>query len=194
MNVLFLNGSPRKNGFTVQLMKYIQEGIGANHSVTWVHACDLDIKPCQSCWRCRPEGECKLPPDEGHAVWHSLRSSDALVIGSPTYFGNISGALKTLIDRSLTAFEAIAASGTEMPVPAHIGQKALMVTACNVPYPISQQPNHAAGALQAMETILKAGGYTITGEIVVDGAAAKKELSTEQQAAAINLGRLLVQA
>lgn len=193
MNILFLNGSPRKNGYTVQIMKYIQEEVNSTHSVEWVHAYDLQIKPCQCCLRCRPDNECKLPKDDGHSVWHKIRESDALIIGSPTYFGNVSGPLKTLIDRNLTAFESIAANGLEMPVPSHTGQKAIMVTSCNAPFPISQLPNQSKGTLQAMETALKAGGYEILGSIVFDGAAAKKKISLEIQEAARQLARILGQ-
>lgn len=193
MNILLLNGSPRKDGYTVQIMKHIAAGAGPNHSVEWVHAYDLAMKPCQACLRCRPNGECSLPEDDGHTVWRKIRSSDALVIGSPTYFGNISGPLKALIDRSLTAFETLAASGLEMPVPTHSGQKAAMVTACNAPYPVSQLPNQSKGALQAMETALKAGGYDIIGSLVFDGAAANNHLPADILQTAKRLGELLVQ-
>lgn len=194
MNILFINGSPRKNGYTVQLMKYIQAGVGSGHSVKWLHAYDLEIKPCQSCLQCRPDNECKLPTDDGHSVWHKIRWSDALIIGSPTYFGNISGPLKTLVDRSLTAFETIAANGLEMPVPFHTGQKAIMVTACNAPFPVSQLPNQSKGTLQAMETVLRGGGYEIIGSMVFDGAAAKKQISLELQQEAERLGQILGQS
>jgi hypothetical protein len=86
------------------------------------------------------------------------------------------GPLRTLIDRSLTALEEIAASGLEMPIPLHKGKKAAMVTACNTPEPICDLPNQGAGALAAIETTLKAGGYDIVGSIIVSGAAALDDL------------------
>ena len=166
MKIVFVNGSPRKDGYTARLMECIEEGIDKNHAVEWIHTYDLNMKPCQACLGCRPNQECLLP-------------ADALVIGSPTYFGNISGPLKTLIDRSLTAFEEIAASGLEMPIPLHRGKKALMVTACNIPAPFSQQLSQSAGTLLAIKTVLDAGGYEIIGRIVLDGAAARKGISQE---------------
>jgi len=108
-----------------------------------------------------------------------IYNSDALVMGSPTYFGNITGPLKTLIDRSLTAFEEIAASGLEIPVPIHQGQKAAIITACNITAPMSALPTQGAGALAAMETVINAGGYDLAGSIMVDGAAALTELSSD---------------
>jgi len=113
MIILFLNESPRKNGYTVGVMKCIEKGIDSQHSVEWIHAYNLDMKPCLSCLQCRPNRKCILSKDHGHNVWHKIRSADAIVIGSPTYLGNISVPLKILIDRNLTAFEEIAASGLD---------------------------------------------------------------------------------
>lgn len=192
MKILFLNGSPRKNGYTARAMKCIQEGIGPEHSIEWVNVYDLTIKPCQSCLQCRPNRGCVLPEDDGHGIFSMIRSADALVIGSPTYFGNMSGTLKVLVDRSLTAFEAIAASGLEMPIPLHQGKKAAMVTACNIPYPMSELPNQAKGTLSAMETVLKAGGYAIAGSIIIDAAASKKDIPPEIRSEGAKLGSKLI--
>ncbi|MDR3594040.1 flavodoxin family protein [Clostridium sp.] len=188
MKILFLNGSPRKNGYTVGVMKCIEKEIDSKHTVEWINSYDLSIKPCLSCLQCRPNKNCILPKDDGHNVWNKIRSADAIVIGSPTYFGNISGSLKILIDRNLTAFEEIAASGLEMPIPLHKGKKAIMVTACNAPFPISQLPTQSKGALQAIEIVLKAGGYNILGSITLDGAASKNKIPSEIQEQAKTLG------
>lgn len=194
MKIVFINGSPRKNGYTVQLMKLIEATLSHGHDVQWLHADELKMKSCQSCLRCRPDGICKLPKDDGHIAWQKIREAQALVMGSPTYFGNVSGPLKTLIDRSLTAFETISASGTEMPQPLHRGQKAIMVTACNAPQPFCRMPNQSAGTLQAMETVLNAGGYQILGSLVFDGAAAKGVIEGEVKREAQRLGALLGEA
>lgn len=188
MKILFLNGSPRKNGYTVNVMKNIEKGINPIHAVEWMHAYDLNIKPCMSCLQCRPNKECILPKDDGHDVWHKIHSADALIIGSPTYFGNISGPLKILIDRNLTAFEKMPASGLEIPTPLHKGKKAAMVTTCNAPSPISQLPTQSKGALHAMEAALKAGGYNIIESITLDGTASRHEISLEIQKQAQRLG------
>jgi multimeric flavodoxin WrbA len=192
MNILFLNGSPRKNGYTFQLMKCIEQGIGSEHKIHWLHTNDLHMVPCQGCCKCRPSGECIHPEDDGHRAARLIRSADALVIGSPTYFGNITGPLKTLIDRSLTAFEDIAASGLEIPIPRHKGKNAAMVTACNTSDPISKLPSQSAGTLLAMETILNAGGYNIIGSIVLDGAAARTDIPSSVQEDAKRIGMMLL--
>jgi len=169
-------------------MKCIEKGIDPKHTIKWINVYDLNVSPCLSCFKCRPNNECVLPEDDGHRVSKLIRSSDALIIGSPTYFGNISGSLKALIDRCVTGFEEIAASGLEMPIPLHKGKKAAMVTACNSPAPISNLLNQSKGTLRAIETILKAGAYDIAGSIVLDGAASKLEIPIEIQEKARKLG------
>ncbi|MDO9492109.1 flavodoxin family protein [Acetobacterium sp.] len=171
MNILFLNASPRLNGYTAGTMKCIKNALDSEHIVQWININNLNVKPCQGCLQCRPDKSCILPQDDGHRIAKLIRYADALVIGSPTYFGNVTGPFRTLIDRSLTALEEISSSGLEMPRPLHIGQRAAIVTACNSPSPLSELPNQAAGALSAMQTTLDAGGYDIVGSIIVDAAA-----------------------
>lgn len=190
MNILILNASPRKNGYTAQVLREIQKSIDPQHLCEWVDINNINIKPCQGCLSCRPCNECVLPEDDGHRIARLIKHSDALVIGSPTYFSNITGPLRTLIDRSLTAFEEIAASGLEIPVPLHKGKKAAIVTACNMPAPGSRLPGqHGAGALSAMEVTVKAGGYDLVGQILVDGAAMRNGLSDDIKAEARTIAK-----
>lgn len=192
MNILFLNASPRKNGYTVQTLEEIRTSIDSQHECKWVDVNSLNIKPCQGCLKCRPNEECVMAEDDGHHVACLIKKADALVLGSPTYFGNITGPLRTLIDRSLTAFEEIAASGLEIPTPLHNGKKAAIVTACNMPHPGSELPNQGAGALFAMETIVKAGGYDLVGKIMIDGAASRNGLSEQMKIVAQEIADKLV--
>lgn len=172
MKLLFLNASPRLHGYTAATMHLIADHISSEHTINWIDINALCIKPCISCLKCRPGSPCLLPPDDAHKIAKMIRDADALVIGSPTYFGNITGPLKTLIDRCLTAFEEIVANGLEMPVPIHPGQKAALVTACNIPAPMSHLPTQGAGTIAAMQIVINAGGYDLVGSIIVDGAAA----------------------
>lgn len=188
MKILFLNGSPRKNGHTVNLMKCIENGIASEHEIEWIHAYDLNVKPCLSCLKCRPNKQCVLPKDDGHSLWNKIISADALVIGSPTYFGNISGQLKLVIDRILTSFESMPQNGLEPPVPLHKDKKAAMVTSCNTPYPMSEFPNQSKGTLQAIESIFKSGGYDIIGSVTLAGVAFENEIPVKIQKQAKRIG------
>lgn len=178
MKVLFLNASPRARGYTRQTLECIREHL-ESEEVEWVNVNDLSVKPCIGCSKCRPDGECVMPEDDGHRVARQIRNADVLIIGSPTYFGNITGPLRTLTDRSLTAFEQIAASGLEMPIPLHKGKKAVIVTACNSGEPFCNLKSQGAGALAAMEIMAAAGGYGIIDTILISGAASRNQLPDE---------------
>lgn len=191
INVLFLNGSPRLNGQTVKLMKLIEQGLSKDITTDWVHTYNLNIKPCISCYKCRPNKKCILPEDDAQKVWNKIRSSDALIIGNPTYFGNISGTLKLLIDRNLTAFEQMPANAAEPPVPLNAGKKAIMVTTCNSPEPISNFPTQAAGTFQAMIAILNSGGYDIIGKLLLTSSPFHKDIPLDIKNTALSLGKML---
>lgn len=60
-----------------------------------------------------------------------------------------------------------------------------------MPYPGSELPNQGAGALFAMETTVKAGGYDLAGRIMVDGAALRNGLSEQIKTAAREIAEQL---
>lgn len=192
MKILFLNASPREKGYTTATMHLIEKNISSEHTIEWVDVNSLNIKPCVSCLKCRPNNECILPLDDGHRIAKLIYHADALVMSSPTYFGNITGPLKTLIDRSLTAFEEISANGLEMPIPIHKGQKSAIVTACNIPAPMSSLPSQGAGALSAMQVAINAGGYDLVGSIMIDGSAALTDIPGEIKKQAQDIAHALI--
>ena len=165
MNILILNGGTRKSSNTTQILKYINEGISNNHKVDWVDVNTLSLKPCIGCLKCRPDKECIFKEDDGHIIGRKLKEAEALIMGSPTYFGNITGPLKTLIDRILPAIEYLPGNEFVLPKKLHKGQKAIIVTASNSPWPIKLLPSQAGGTMRAMKTILKNGGYKLAGSI-----------------------------
>ena len=46
MQVLILNGSPRKKGTVSMLLKSISDAVSQKHEVEWVDVYDLKMKPC----------------------------------------------------------------------------------------------------------------------------------------------------
>lgn len=166
MNVLILNGSPRKNGKTATLLKHLAQKYVPNSTYTLIHVYDLNFKPCRSCYGCRPDKCCILPLDDASKLWHDIRSCDILIVGSPTYYGNISGMLKLLFDRLLTAFEYMPADGMTPPHSIFPHKKAIIATTCNTPEPYCNNPDQAAGTLKCLENILHAGGYDIIEKII----------------------------
>lgn len=61
----------------------------------------LDIKPCTGCSACMMnEGQCVIQ-DDMQGLYDKLLAADALIVGSPTYFMDVSGAVKAFIDRTM---------------------------------------------------------------------------------------------
>lgn len=59
----------------------------------------LAFEPCRACWACQETGRCVID-DELTPVLARLFEVDALVLGSPVYFNNVSSSMKAFIDRT----------------------------------------------------------------------------------------------
>jgi len=145
----------------------VAEEVGQRYRVEWVDVHTLTVQPCQGCLCCRPDQPCVLPEDDAHRVARLLRDSDALVIGTPTYWSNMSGPLKTLFDRVVTAL--IEDNPRGMPTPRHRGQRALIVTACGAPPVIHRLAGITPGTVRALRTITGMAGYRLVGAVTHPG-------------------------
>jgi multimeric flavodoxin WrbA len=96
MNVLYISGSPRKNGNTDYLLGKLQAVIGG----TLIRLSELRIENCKACKDCRGEGSCLLQDDMQKVIIPKILGCDALVLGSPVYFNNVSSQMKAFIDRT----------------------------------------------------------------------------------------------
>ena len=69
MNVLIINGSPRKNGLISQMLGIMQdEAEQKGDKVQTVFTNDLNIKPCVGCMACRTKGKCSMSDDDSQRV------------------------------------------------------------------------------------------------------------------------------
>ena len=104
MKVIAVNGSPRKNWNTATLLKNVLEGAASNGAETeLVHLYDLDYKGCTSCFACKLKdgasyGKCAIT-DGLTSLLESIEEADALVIGSPVYFGDVTGEMRSFLER-----------------------------------------------------------------------------------------------
>lgn len=167
MKVLVLNGSPRRNGLVSQMLEHIAGSLPETCDVERIFVHDLTVRPCTGCMSCRSKLCCALPEDDAHRVAEAIRTADALVIGSPCYWGNMNGALKVLFDRSVHVMMGEKESG--MPVALHKGQRAVLVATCNTIYPFSVLFNQTRGVFRALREILRWSGYRIVGTAAKSG-------------------------
>ena len=106
MNVIGINGSPRKQWNTATLVAKALDGAAAQGATTELfHLYDLDFKGCKSCFACKIRGgksygKCALN-DDLTPVLEKIAAADALVIGSPIYFGTVTGETRSFLERLL---------------------------------------------------------------------------------------------
>ena len=105
MKILVLNGSPRPQGSTKDMVNTFKKGAeSAGHTVDVVDVCKKKIGGCLACEYChgKGHGEC-IQKDDMQDVYNLLKEAEMLVIASPIYYHGISGQLKCVIDRFYSA-------------------------------------------------------------------------------------------
>lgn len=105
MNILVLNGSPRLQGHTRQMVDAFRAGAEeAGHQVDVVDVCHKKIGGCLACEYCHAKGNgACVQQDDMQEIYGLLRQADMLVLASPIYYHGLSGQLKCAIDRLYAA-------------------------------------------------------------------------------------------
>lgn len=108
MKIVIINGSHRKNGATAIILDKIAFCLRQYQDVEvkLFHVADLDLKYCIGCCSCYKTGEC-VYRDDIEALSKEIERADGIIIGSPTYASNVSGQLKTRIDRGHFVIEQL---------------------------------------------------------------------------------------
>ena len=104
--VIAVNGSPRKKWNTATLLEEALEGAASKGADTeLIHLYDLDFKGCISCFSCKTRGgesygSCAVR-DDLTPVFEGITEADAVVLGSPIYFGAVTGEMRSFLERWL---------------------------------------------------------------------------------------------
>ncbi len=103
MKIMAINGSPRKRWNTAQLLREALKGAESMGAETeLVHLYDLTYRGCVSCFDCKRRGaipcHCYLK-DDLSPVLDRVLQSDGLLLGSPIYFGNVTGEMRSFLER-----------------------------------------------------------------------------------------------
>ena len=103
MKVVAFNGSPRKNGNTELLINAVfaqlqKEGI----ETELIQVGGKKIRGCIACYQCfqNKDQRCAVGDDIFNECMEKMVEADGIILGSPTYFSNVSAEIKALIDRS----------------------------------------------------------------------------------------------
>lgn len=103
MKTLILNGSPRKQGDTVSLINKVIEDLAGEYKI--VNAYDCGIHPCVDCRYCWNNAGCCID-DEMQEVYEYIADCDNILIASPIYFSELTGALLNVGSRLQTYFSS----------------------------------------------------------------------------------------
>lgn len=108
MNIVIVNGSPRKNGATSKVLHTLEKNLLVHEdvSIEFVNISELNITPCSGCCSCYQTGHCYIK-DDAETLSNKIAMADGLIVGSPTYASNISGQLKQFIDRGHFVIEQL---------------------------------------------------------------------------------------
>lgn len=108
MNIVIINGSPRRNGATATILHTMEKYLLRKEDVfvEFVDISNLEITPCQGCCSCYKMGHCYMN-DDAERLSNRIEAADGLIIGSPTYASNVSGQLKEFIDRGHFVIEQL---------------------------------------------------------------------------------------
>lgn len=103
MKVVSFNGSPRKNGNTAMLIRAVLDELQKEGVETeLVQLGGKKIRGCTACMKCfeNQDRHCSITNDILNGLVDKMLDADGVIIGSPTYFANVSTEVKALIDRA----------------------------------------------------------------------------------------------
>jgi multimeric flavodoxin WrbA len=103
MYAIAVNGSPRKGGNTEMLLQTVMEPLNAVGWETELYQLGgKTIRGCQACSSCfkTKDKTCAFKDDCFHEIYEKILRADALIIGSPTYYSDVSAETKALLDRA----------------------------------------------------------------------------------------------
>ena len=106
MKAIFLNGSPRKNWNTHKMLLEAERGAkDAGAETELIHLFDLNFTDCKSCFACKIRGNktggiCAIR-DDLRPVLEKIHEANVVVIGTPIYYGDLTGEAASVIHRML---------------------------------------------------------------------------------------------
>ena len=103
--IMIIDGGPRRNFNTASMLQQFAQGassVSDQIEVKTVRLYDMDYKGCMSCMACKIKDKasnvCKFR-DALTPVLEDIAQSDGLVLGSPIYFGDVTGQMRTFLER-----------------------------------------------------------------------------------------------
>jgi len=103
VKVVAFNGSARKDGNTAILLNIVLDELRSEGIETdLVHLAGKSLRGCIACYRCfnNKDRKCAVGEDSANECIARMAEADGILLGSPTYFADLSAGIKALIERS----------------------------------------------------------------------------------------------
>ncbi len=103
MKVIAINGSSRKEGNTAILLNLVLDELKAEGIETEIYSlAGKPIQGCIACYKCfeKKNRRCNVDKDILNECIAKMDAADGILLGSPTYFADVSAGMKALIERA----------------------------------------------------------------------------------------------
>ncbi len=103
MKAVAVNGSPRTGGNTEMLLrKAIEPLSNAGWDTEFLQIGGKKIQGCSACYRCftTKDARCSVKTDVFNECFEKMLAAQAIILGTPTYFTDVSAEMKSLLDRA----------------------------------------------------------------------------------------------
>ena len=112
MKAIAINGSPRKGGNTENLLKQVLAPLAAaGWDTEFIQLGGKHIEGCKACYHCfdTKDSRCGQKDEFFNDCMGKMIAADAIILGSPTYFTDVTAEMKALLDRA--GFVSVANGG-----------------------------------------------------------------------------------
>ena len=144
MKALLINGSPRQKGNTATALAEVAAQLqknGIDSEIVWIG--NKPVRGCIACGQCAAKGggRCVFDDDICNRISEKFGSCDALIVGSPVYYGQPNGALLSIIQRAFYSNgDAIAGKPAAAIAVCRRGGATATFEALNLPFQMMNMP------------------------------------------------------
>lgn len=105
MKIVAINGSPRKNGNTAQVLEAVRREVENAGVAFEVFQPGPDVRPCMACYHCLDTGSlrCVRNDDGVNDIIAACIRADGILLASPVYHSGMAGGMKCVVDRLMLA-------------------------------------------------------------------------------------------
>lgn len=180
MKVIGICGSPREGNCELLLRTALDAAKKSGAETELVLLREMHIGYCDGCATCetggKNEGECHLE-DDMQPLYGKLERADAILLASPNYYSNVSGLMKSFMDRMLVFY-----SSRKEKLRGKRGGL------------IAVGGENGKPAIDAMKVLFSADGITLVGTVDASASGAGEVVKDKEALnAAMELGRKLAQ-